>query len=919
MGMENEKILTITRGEEFKLTVKDEIEKTDIFYDQYVNAAKILEDIVSLGNDECEKWDETESENNIIAFCGERGEGKSSAMVSFVNAVYKYDGKDENSIFSDCENVKGTYFAEPIVIDPSMFDDVHNVLDIVLATLYRKFYKLYESDNDIEKYEREKLLSQFQKVYRCVSLINDQTKMLDDEYDSEGNISKLSKLGESTNLRNEFKELVQYYLDVISNSKKEGKKNKSLVIAIDDLDLCCSSAYKMAEQIRKYLIIPNVVIVMAVKIEQLKLCVTEKNLDNYKNIYIKMQDAEPLDEVNNMAERYVAKLIPRARRIYMPNIQRIGNVRILYKKSKDGKDGIIYEDELNASITNIMLNLIYEKTGMKFLADKSGESFLMPNNLRDMVNLFVLLRGMKEPKDNDTYYDNIQSFCIYYEREWSASNLGLAKSREIQGHVMENYSQLHYETIYALQKYFNLIEKKYLVSGINYVAETNFTSGANFAAETYASFWNVMRGFELFEANVYGNTERKYAYAFRILYTIRLNELLRAEKNSQIIKFLGGYVWAGYFENVVPNAQSTIMQGVFTRSRFSLPTVRAYNAIADEFYKNDKTGIRLADYTGGEYYVSKIIEEGDKRRKKIMVWIILGMLSNTYIYNQAGQLVYTYERASVIFANYALLQYLHISLENYLVSLCDLKSLYQKVNMEMLGVSEQEFSGLVGEMIEDNKAVIEVVRKIVTNIDVAMALKESWCNAKGIKDSGQKDDLERTENVVDIFFRTVGRFAADHLAADRSIEFNSLIVRYGEKKEKINISQLYALLVQEGMNQYAHGNTYESAKKVDEVRSFAARLRERGSSDILVGAVSKYLVNKSAENAKKNMDSLALNIQRYYSRNKEEVLEENEINELCALYGKIMDEYLKNPKAEISDRLCKEYKYIVNKYKNTCI
>ena len=37
--MKNEKILTVIKGQEFKLSLKDKIEINDIFYDQYLNAA----------------------------------------------------------------------------------------------------------------------------------------------------------------------------------------------------------------------------------------------------------------------------------------------------------------------------------------------------------------------------------------------------------------------------------------------------------------------------------------------------------------------------------------------------------------------------------------------------------------------------------------------------------------------------------------------------------------------------------------------------------------------------------------------------------------------------------------------------------------------------------------------------------------
>ena len=91
--------------------------------------------------------------------------------------------------------------------------------------------------------------------------------MLEEEFDGESNIENLSRMGESTALKRELKFLIKTYLEFMVS--KNG--TKKLLIAIDDLDLCNANAYKMAEQIRKYLIIPDVVIIMALKIEQLQM------------------------------------------------------------------------------------------------------------------------------------------------------------------------------------------------------------------------------------------------------------------------------------------------------------------------------------------------------------------------------------------------------------------------------------------------------------------------------------------------------------------------------------------------------------------------------------------------------------------------------------------------------------------------
>lgn len=86
--------------------------------------------------------------------------------------------------------------------------------------------------------------------------------MLEEEYDYEGSIEKISKMGESLRLRRDLSNLVKLYLDyMMTEDSRNQYTSKKLLIAIDDLDMCNANAYKMAEQIRKYLIIPDIVIV----------------------------------------------------------------------------------------------------------------------------------------------------------------------------------------------------------------------------------------------------------------------------------------------------------------------------------------------------------------------------------------------------------------------------------------------------------------------------------------------------------------------------------------------------------------------------------------------------------------------------------------------------------------------------------
>lgn len=59
--MKDEKVLTVIKGQEFKLSLKNKVEEQDIFYDQYLEAAAMLDDIVENVN-----WEFEEKINNLV-------------------------------------------------------------------------------------------------------------------------------------------------------------------------------------------------------------------------------------------------------------------------------------------------------------------------------------------------------------------------------------------------------------------------------------------------------------------------------------------------------------------------------------------------------------------------------------------------------------------------------------------------------------------------------------------------------------------------------------------------------------------------------------------------------------------------------------------------------------------------------------
>lgn len=908
--MKNEKILTVIKGQEFKLSLKDKIEINDIFYDQYLEAAAMLENIMANEeNDKQPDWKKAETENNIIAFCGERGEGKSSAMFTFINAVVNEKEQKESTIFAQCENVKNTVFSEPIVIDPSAFDNVHNVLDIIIASIYQKFSDKYDvSPERFDNYRREQLLNEFQKVYKDISLLNDPAKMLEEEYDYEGSIEKISKMGESLRLRRDLSNLVKLYLDyMMPEDSRNQYTSKKLLIAIDDLDMCNANAYKMAEQIRKYLIIPDIVIVMALKVEQLQLCVQEENFKNYSNV-LKNQEkiAGAILDVEDMAERYIAKLIPKSRRIYLPNVRYIENAKISYQKKKDQKKNgeIIYEDKMTNSLNASLMDLIYMKTGMRFLLNEEKMNWLQPDNLRDTVNLIILLGDMKVPENDSEYLENIEKFTEYFEKEWIPQNCELVNYKEVQNLIRVPYLQLNSEAAYMLNKNYQNAEKRYPLLP------------ANFLMDRANCFFWVMNWFWGYKNSMYDKKDDKFAYMFKILYTIELSKIRRSTRLEDMGDFLGGYIWGPGFDSILPEVE--VKRTKISRSRFSLSTWDVYSAINRRVAR--LFGVRQPIPDNNRMSVSKIEIDDTEKEYKIITWVLVSLLTNTFSMQSDGnellqhsQIQYTYT-TPIIFDNYRLNSQVQICLENYLIGICSLESLYKKINIDILGVSKEEYKTIIDRIEQLNIEIVQTFRTIFSNIDFIMRFQE-YCadkKRKQSKESGEKREFKRTKAVVDQFFRNVEHFCKDYIKKDFKAQLNCLILQDSKGKQVVfDISEVYGGFVQKRIEEFVSNL---ERQKEEQMRKLTERLNRQMVKIEPLQSVSTYLVNKSPKNAKKNIENLLHNIKCYYVRNENQRINYRFYDDIINYYQKIVEYELENPGMDLSDDLTEEYRLIVKEY-----
>lgn len=416
----SERTITFRLGEENGIVVQKHSFEKSLFLNQYQLAIDIFDRLWK----EQQEWAKRSNGShyldnqfsNVIAFCGDRGEGKTSCMSSFAtiltdeevrkNASEKNDqGHKPITIPSDFLRPQEIEWLD--TIDPSFFDRKHNLLELLLGRMYANVSRKSQgniSNNDRDKsYDRRILMEQFEKVKTDISKLEKNDKI----YDS---LEEISDLAAGVNLKSDLQELFNRYLKYV------GKM--CLLICIDDLDLNISEGYKMAEMLRKYLICPNCMILVAVKVGQLIEVIATAHRKEIKETSISWE------RCMYMAQRYVAKLFPRGNRVIMPiptdfyeyNLEIVGS-----KKSKPKEENMSKEKEPKFTVKEKVVQMIFQKTGYVFY-NTQHLSPIIPKNLRSLRHLLGMLYSVPDAKDakgNDNEIGR-DTFKNYFFGTWAA-------------------------------------------------------------------------------------------------------------------------------------------------------------------------------------------------------------------------------------------------------------------------------------------------------------------------------------------------------------------------------------------------------------------------------------------------------------------------------------------------------------------
>lgn len=437
--MNNGHIMKIRTGRVNRPVIEDIIDEqfmdTAIFGMQYKQMLTLLDRYVkNKGN--ISGTDGAEASNNVFSFIGDRGSGKTSCMSS----ISKLLSNGQIYKFKYYVHLRQTPFAAIDIIDPSYFDQKHNIIAMMVAKLYKSFSQLEQTaeSNKCNFDIHNELVDAFAKTQRSMLCLLDED--VDEEYDE---IERLSDLSLAVDLKNDVQHLVQTYLRFFK------KDNGVLILSIDDIDLNVDEADVMAEQIRKYLVSPNIVILLAVKLDQLT---TIKNL-HYTEKYNYLIDRNFLnyDMVEEMTGQYLAKFAPHDQRVYMPSSE-------FYLDSGIEIDG---NSMFGDSVKQVIPELIFNRTRYLFYNTKQTASYVVPRNLRKMCQLVTLLWSM-DSYCAATGFANKQTFRNYLFGSWVQDNLPqndrLYIQRLVDGWKNEQLNKISLDVL--REKYTKWVDKK---------------------------------------------------------------------------------------------------------------------------------------------------------------------------------------------------------------------------------------------------------------------------------------------------------------------------------------------------------------------------------------------------------------------------------------------------------------------------
>lgn len=534
--------------------------RNSIFYEQYKQALFRVADYLSSTEEYSVALpDEIHvpkfSHNNIFSFVGDRGSGKTSCMLTLNEMLIHANIEELFPQDKQLKKIKDTTFHYCDTINSSFFDRGYNILEVFIAMLLKRFneeeHEVASStaNDECRRAAREVLLQNFRQTQNdLVALVGHSTLT-----NNKDTIRHIQDLEIAINFRESINRLINSFLNYKRNNSC--KPDNRLLLCIDDIDLSISTAYAMVEQIRIYLNTPNLVILMSIEPNQLANAIGINYLNDYANIMkggkeqpsFKRKD-DHKEFINTMVERYISKLLPLSQRTYLPHADYLFHRNISVCSVKCVEGGIT---ETLSSLQIGMLTLIYRKLRMRLFNQPGQTCYIIPRNLRELRNIIYLLCNMEDATNNVILQKNLNFFGQCFQDIWCANNLD-----ENGRHILKNLHDivcvgtLNHTVLQLLKSRFDFFGSRAAnLSVLSEVdAEITLITG-NDNVMYNISLGDVLACLDWLDKVCYEENDRKLLFAIKIFYSIKLNENLIKEDDTNGTPVAYHHIIAGNFFN----------------------------------------------------------------------------------------------------------------------------------------------------------------------------------------------------------------------------------------------------------------------------------------------------------------------------------------------------------------------------------
>lgn len=475
MQKDETQFLEIIQGSELKIHASNQICRENSFmHVAYCQAVRAVAEVVRSTTDFHKATEKARTSakmddllfrysGNIVAFVAQRGAGKTQTMLSFSQILEGNCNSEERAwekILNEdaCRRLSDCQFSVMAPIAPSSLEKNQNFLYVVLSRIYRYVEDIIQQKSSYGNNDAtllDKLWNQFNK---CLSGINGVKKTEDQSYED---LSMLQNVSDGIALRRYFYELVQSVLRLRSGDRNF--QDTYLVLQVDDADSQIENGYSVLEDMRRYLVIPNLIILMSADIHMLHNVIFQNHLRQFpdlKAVEMKKNNEENsifFNELSRMCRKYIDKLIPPSHMIHLPRLDKYieisGSSLQLNYINQEGKSALPWTEEKQGAwdLQNLIAMLIYRKTGIVFVSHSVHLNNIIPRTLRGLNQLIYLLSEMKDiprrpreftpPLDSEQLAqlvadqlpiaeDNLARFSDYFINDWIEAKVSRTEDRD---------------------------------------------------------------------------------------------------------------------------------------------------------------------------------------------------------------------------------------------------------------------------------------------------------------------------------------------------------------------------------------------------------------------------------------------------------------------------------------------------------